>query len=170
MHPRTVAILIGAILVVSVGVRVLLFQGELLPLTDEAVLKRATSLTVFYQTANGQKALTVTRPEEVAELLSVLEMRSPRSAADDERALVNRRLAGGKVTFHFPDGTRLPLQFSSEEQLGNSLVSPSFYVKLCRYVSRVEGRAIHQLDAEPPGIRPVAPGAPPGADDPEPPP
>src|SRR4051794_18476584 len=143
MHPRTVAILIGAILLVSLGVRVLVFQGGLLPLTHEAVLKQATSLTVQYQTANGQKTLTLARPEEVADLLSALELQTPRSAADNEVVVAEQGgPGGGIVTFHFPDGTGLPLRFTSARELGDFQVNPSFYEKLCRYVSRAEGRPV----------------------------
>jgi hypothetical protein len=145
MHPRTVAILVAAILLLSLGVRALVLGGALLPLTEEDVLKHATSLSVAYQTPEGQqKTLTITNPKELADLFSVLELRYESS----DCLIKQGEGPGGKVTFHYPDGSRQQLEFASEDRLGSFVVNPRFYRGLCRCVSRVERRPIDRLDPE----------------------
>jgi hypothetical protein len=170
MHPRTIAILVGAILLVSLGLRVALHEGDLLFQSEEGVLKQATSLSVVYRTAAGQKTLTITKPEELADLFSVLDLRRPRPRDEEDVAVPfgARGPVGGTVTFHFPDGTRQPLQFVSEHRLGDTEVNPRFYEKLCGYVSRAEGRQLNRLDEEP-GMQPQlenGPGEAPGQPEP----
>ena len=48
MHPRTLIILVAAILLASFGVRLVVFEYGLLPVSEQALLKKATSLTVSY--------------------------------------------------------------------------------------------------------------------------
>src|SRR4051794_24218044 len=120
MHPRTVAPLVGAILLGALGLRGGVFQGGLLPVSEEGVLKKATALTVRYEVQGLSKSLTLTRPEELADLFSVLEFRKGK---EDDRLPHGRR---GGVKFHFPDGTIRELPFHSRSWLGESAVSPRF--------------------------------------------
>jgi hypothetical protein len=140
MHPRTIAILVGSVLAVSLVLRAVIYHAGLLPLSEEIVLKKATSLTVTY-TAGQPKTLTITDPEQLADLFSVLELHAPDRGQEpiDRQQFVAGQGSGGPVTFHFPSGRPRTLFFASPNWLGQSEVNPRFYASLCAYISRAEG-------------------------------
>ena len=59
MHPRTVAILVGSILLLGLVMRVVIFQTGLLPVSQELILKQATALTVPYTSDGVLKTVTI---------------------------------------------------------------------------------------------------------------
>jgi hypothetical protein len=62
MHPRTVAIVVGSILLLGLIMRVVIYQTGLLPVSEELILKQATALTVPYTSAGVLKTMTIRRP------------------------------------------------------------------------------------------------------------
>ncbi len=153
MHPRTIAILAGSILIVALVMRVVIHQAGLLPLSQEIVLKKATALTIAYATPaqKAKKTLTITDPAELADLLSVLDIDEGRHPP--EHVAFRGGATAGPVTFHFPDGRSRGMFFTSPNWLGSNRVNPYFYAKLCALVSRAEqGRQVDLLtnnEAEP---------------------
>jgi hypothetical protein len=153
MHPRTIAILVGSILLLGLVMRVVVYETGLLPVSQELILKQATALTVGYTSAGALKTVTINRPAELADLFAVLQVRRP-----DERGDVialggppglGPGGAGATVTFHFPDGTARQLAFQGPGWLGPFHANPRFYQKLCDYVSRAEGRPVELLQDNP---------------------
>ncbi len=201
MHPRTLVIVMGAIVLVSFGVRFVVYQHELLPISEQALLKKAMSLTVAYDVPGkdkkGQpillpKTLTISNPEDIADLLSVLELHRERYRDELDDGPRFRRRNGGmvvadpwgregwtrgtaKVTFHFPDGSTKPrppdeYQFADPGWLGQWKVNEQFYRKLCGHISRAEGRAVDPLLEQAPnrGNGQGNPGAGPNEENPAP--
>jgi hypothetical protein len=167
MHPRTIAILIAAILLAAFGLRFLVFHFELLPVTEVALLKKATAVTVTYtvwdrKDRQGQflptsKSLTISKTEEVEDLLAALQLRPSRFRDDRrrrEQELVFRGIpvvAAPTVAFHFPDGTsRGGMTFEAQDWLGHMGIEREFYLKMCDLVSRAEGKRVEVLGNGPP--------------------
>ena len=153
MHPRTIGILVGSILLLGLVMRVVIFRTGLLPVSEELILKKATSLTIGYTTAAGPKSLTINQPEQLVDLFAVLELRPPNERHDRMEqwgggggGMVG---ASGAVTFHFPDGTSRTLYFQGSNWLGRSEVNPRFYDRLREQVSRAEGRPVRFLQENP---------------------
>jgi hypothetical protein len=151
MHPRTIAILVGSILAVALVLRAVILHAGLLPLSEEIVLKKATSLTITY-TASVPKSVTISDPGQLADLFSVLELKDVPDETAQEKGMWAGRGTGGPVMFHFPNGLPRTLYFTSPEWLGRSQVNPRFYEKLCAHLSRVEGRRIDLFIDNGPGI------------------
>jgi hypothetical protein len=148
MHPRTVAIVVGSILLLGLVMRVVIYQTGLLPVSQELILKKATALTVGYTNAGALKTLTINRPEELADVFAALQISRP-NERDDVMAFGGPGVpgqAGGTVTFHFPDGTSQQLSFQGAGWLGPFHVNPLFYHKLREYVRRAEGRPVDLLE------------------------
>ncbi len=177
MYPRTLLILMVAIILTSFGVRFIVYQYDLLPINEQALLKKATSLTVTYEIQGkdkktGQptlrpKTLTISNPDEMEDLLAVLELRRESYRGEMDNGPMVKGRNGGmvavdpwgregwargtvKVTFHFPDGSIKPrppdeYQFAGPRWLGHWTINEQFYRKLCVHLSRAEGRALDPL-------------------------
>ncbi len=148
MHPRTVVLVVGLILLTSFGLRILIFQTGILPVSEELVMRQAVSLTVTYAVGGQAKTLTVDRPEALEDLFAVFRLRQREAHRDVvwRGGPVGQVPVGGAVKFHFPDHTARQLQFLSRDWLGEFEVDPRFYQRLCDLVSRAEGRRIDLLD------------------------
>jgi hypothetical protein len=152
MHPRTIAILVGSILLLGLVMRVVIYQTGLLPVSEELILKKATALTVPYTSAGVLKTVTISRPEELADLFAVLQISRPNERNDmiPWGGPGMPGPAGGTVTFRFPDGTTQQLSFQGPGWLGPFHVNPRFYEKLCAYATRAEGgRPVQVLQDNP---------------------
>jgi hypothetical protein len=150
MHPRTVAILAASILLLALGMRVVVYQTGLLPVSEELILKQAIALTVTYSSEGKAKTLFVNRPEQLQALFAVLDLR-PAGERPTTQDLKVWPVATGvlpiapSVTFHFPDGSRRQMYFQGQNWLEDFGVNPRFYAKLCEYASRAEGRPVQLL-------------------------
>jgi hypothetical protein len=148
MHPRTVAILTASILLLALGMRVVVYQTGLLPVSEELILKQATALTVAYVSGGKLKSLTISQPEQLQELFAVLDLRHDTNRRDEILAVngPGPPFGGtGQVTFHFPDRSTRQMYFRGPNWLEDREVNPRFYAKLCEYVSRAEGRPVQLL-------------------------
>lgn len=99
MHPRTVFIFVGAILLLGFGARWVVYHYNLLPLNKEMVLRQAVALTVTYPVdplktrlettsrvlgmvpglgwagvSSPERSVTISRPEDVEDLLASLRL------------------------------------------------------------------------------------------------
>jgi hypothetical protein len=124
-------LVIFGILTASVLLRLVVFRYGLLPVTMEAVLKKAVAIQVLYQTDVGQKQLWIGDRAQVDQLLSVLHTMqyAPGSHAYGRasgRALMN-------VNFIMPDGSQRSLYGMAPD------VDPAFFYVLSEIVSRHEG-------------------------------
>lgn len=150
MHPRTVAILVALILLLALVMRAVIYHTGLLPVSEELVLKQAVALTVTYSNRGNFKMLTIDRPEQLAEVFAVLDLRRNDPRKDDMIFNQQGLLAlGGQVTFHFPDRTTRLMVFRGQNWLEDAEVNPRFYAKLCELVSRAEGRPMQLLQDNP---------------------
>ncbi|MCC6420597.1 MAG: hypothetical protein IT429_20355 [Gemmataceae bacterium] len=195
MQPRTIAILVGAILLVAVGLRVFVYDSALLPVSEEVILKQATQVTVKYTLPHQpdpkkgpilkEKPLLVDRAEDLQALLATLTVR--RGQYHDDPGM-KWPVAGWAapppaVVFRMPDGKEITLTFERENYVRSSQndwgseVDPRFYEKVRELVSRAEKRPIDLLQQQPGAIKfdggPLRPGQwppgvapPPGAVDP----
>jgi len=153
MHPRTVAIVVLALLAGAVAVRVLVVRFGLLPASEEVVLKKAVAVTVDYFDGSQLKKLRVEDPGEVREVLATL-----RVQREDYYGSWNRR-PGNNVMFYFPNGSYRGFPLESPGQLGSFIVDRAFHAKLCEIASRREGKPIDVTRTPP---FPVPPGGGPG--------
>ncbi len=158
MHPRTIGILVGSILLLALVMRVVIYQTGLLPVSEELILKQATALTVGYTLAGVPKSVTINQPEQLADLFAVLDLYRANESKVEMPAFAGpggMPGVGASVMFHFPDGTSRVMYFNGANWLGGSEVNPRFYERLRAHISRIEGRPVHILqenlwDANPP--------------------
>jgi hypothetical protein len=130
---------------------------SLLPVSEEAVLKRAVAVTVFYNLNNVNKdlkALTIDEPDELKDLLAELRIRRE----DYIGGFGMRGTRRHPVKFHFPNGQVRDHFLEGPNQLGEFVVDRGFYEKLCEIVSRHEGCTVdvlefHPIPVPPPKIR-----------------
>jgi hypothetical protein len=143
MNPRTTALVVFGILVGSLFLRLAVFRFGLLPVTAEAVLKKAKAIQVDYISKGLPKSLRIDKPAEVAELLSVLRLDESNKWNDMGR--FGRGTGARNISFEMPDGQRQSFEFTKRASIGPFGVAPAFYVKLCELVSQHEGRRIDIL-------------------------
>lgn len=146
MHPRTVGIIVAAILLTAFGLRWLVFQTGFLPVNDEVVLKRAVELRVNFSVGGIPKTVWINRREDVQALLAELRVR--REGEDSRRWGGQGAGWGGgstSVDFIFPNGMQRNMQMTYSTQLGPHQIDSRFHTRLCEYLSSREGRRIDIL-------------------------
>src|SRR5882672_10258926 len=72
MRPRTLFVLIGLIFLTAFALRFGVVQYGWLPVSQEAVLKRATAITVTYHFQGNYKSLLIDDPADVNAALAAL--------------------------------------------------------------------------------------------------
>ncbi|MCI0464698.1 MAG: hypothetical protein L0Z62_47855 [Gemmataceae bacterium] len=156
MHPRTVGIIVGALLLAGLGVRLFLLDSSWLPVSPQTVLKQARSLTISYDFQGKAKTLTINESADLDALFAVLKLRRGEFREEEGPwmgGFPRGNFPGGAapaptVTFHFPDGSRQTLTFERPNWLGTSEVDPRFYHALCQLASRAEGRPVELFPNE----------------------
>src|SRR5580765_1885684 len=106
MHPRTLAIICVFLLVGSIAARFFVERFELLPISEEVVLKKAVALAVTYSDGGKLKKHYVTDPAQVREVLATLRIKE----REDKCLFMfeSRSMPGTWTTveFVFPNGYR----------------------------------------------------------------
>ena len=165
MHPRTLVLLLVLIFGLAVTGRFLVVRFGLLPVSEEAVLKRAVAVSVSYQLKGHSKVLTIDNQAELRELLGSLHLLEENYYGYTRFGMPRQQ----SVTFTFPGGKARHCSFEGPQpyRLGSNLVDRTFYDKLCEVVSRHEGQPVDVLDFRPTPIPPpnFAPLPPPGQED-----
>jgi hypothetical protein len=144
-----VVLLILAILAVAVGLRYVVVRFGLLPVSEEAVLRKAVKVTVYYRVGAETKRLDLTGPE-LHELFAALDVRREdpyRSTGGPYGA--SATTAAPTVEFHFPNGMARIYALTTRTELGPLTVGPAFQEKLLALAARHEGRPIESLSAAP---------------------
>jgi hypothetical protein len=149
MQPRTLMILVVLILAGAVGLRFLVVQYDLLPTSEEALLKRAVAVTVQYKVLAAQKSLIIADPVELSDLLQTLRFNG------DEPSYYGK-YTRSSLTFRFPNGRSREIKLGGPQpyRLGNQSIDRAFYDKLCEIVARHEGQAVDVLDLHPVAVPP----------------
>jgi hypothetical protein len=160
MRPRTLVLVMFGILTASVLIRIVVFRYGLLPVTMEAVLKKAVAIEVYYYVGSanlgdpGFKPLLINDRAEVERLLSVLHTVDLSHGSRGNGYHPGNAMAG--VSFVMPNGTQYGFNrggeyYASRAALvgggssGNGVqleVDPAFFYMLSEIVSRHEGRRI----------------------------
>jgi hypothetical protein len=150
MHPRTVGIVVAGILVFALGMRFAVFHYGLLPVSEEVVLKKAVALSVGYTLdGNNRKSLTITNPDQVEEILSLMELRRETFRDEWRKGGPGAVPGTADLTFHFHDRSTRTLAFEARDWLGQYRVNPRFYERLREIVSLSERKRIELLDQRP---------------------
>ena len=150
MHPRTVAIVAVVVLAAAIGLRVLVVRYSLLPVSEEAVLKKAVAITVGYYHHGSFKKLQITDPEQVQDVLGTLRIVDELGMARNFGSLAAQGSLVSKIPieFHFPQG--VTREYTLQKQmLGGFVVDRDFYRKLNEIASQRVGQAIDILDVPP---------------------
>jgi hypothetical protein len=152
MHPRTLGLLLVLIFGLALAGRFVVTKFSLLPVSEEAVLKRAVAVTVTYYFKGQTKSLTIDNRAELRDLLGSLHVLQE-DYYGYARFGMPRQQA---VTFTFPGGRTRHCNFEGPQpyRLGSNQVDGAFYDKLCELVSRHEGEHVDVLDFRP---MPIAP-------------
>jgi hypothetical protein len=124
-------LVIFGILTASVMLRIIVFRYGLLPVTMEAVLKKAVAIQVVYQTDVGQKQLWIGDRAQVDQLLSVLHTVQYPTGTHGYGHASGRVLMN--LNFIMPDGSQRSLYDMAPD------VDPAFFYVLSEIVSRQEG-------------------------------
>lgn len=156
MRPRTVFFIVVLILLGAVGMRFLVVRFGLLPVSEQAVLRRAEAITVMYQVNGVPKMLYIGDRTEVNELLASLEIHNEDFQYYYGGSSRNFGTNTTQVKFHFPGGTEHSFPVYDRMKLGQFGVAPGFYDKLKAVVSRHEKATVDLLTV------PVAPDVRPG--------
>jgi hypothetical protein len=158
MQPRTLAIAAFVLLAGSVALRYLVVHFGLLPVSEEAMLKKAVAITVTYFDQDQNKSLSISDPEQLAGLLAALRMQ------DSELYYYSGVTGGGglwwptpaTVTFEFSNGLSRGHTFNGPYNLGGYTVDEVFFNKLRTLVSNHEGHDVdilaHPVVISPPEI------------------
>jgi hypothetical protein len=148
MRPRTMVIAVLVLLLGAFGVRFLVVRFGLLPISQEAVLRHAVAVTVYYQVDGKSKTLRISDAREMSELLTTLHLRR-NDYSYYAFSGPGYNPGGGMVVFHFPKGQQQSHTMTGINQLGEFAVDPAFHTKLCEIVSRHEKKRIDSLVAPP---------------------
>lgn len=139
---------VAVLLVGGVGVLLVLPYLARQKVKKEAeVVKQAVSLKVTYMKGLGghqNKAVTITDPDELRELLSAIEVTSV------NRAIWISDAPYSEVVFTQPDGTVMMAKFAGRghldlQGLGQVYLTHRFYEKVCEALSRRAGKDIDVL-------------------------
>jgi hypothetical protein len=152
MHPRTLVILVVLTFGLALVGRFVVARFGLLPISEEAVLKKAKAVSVTYYSEGQNKTLVINDRAEVQELLDTLHLLS-----EDYYGYSNFGVPRlNTVIFVFPDNSLRNCGFHGPEpfQLGDNMVDRAFYLKLCELVSRHEGRPVDVLNIPPVPVPP----------------
>jgi hypothetical protein len=159
MHPRTMFILLVLIFSLALAGRFLVVRFSLLPVSEEAVLKHAVAVTITYNFHGQSKSLTISKDDELHELLSTLRVQQ-----EDYYAFSLGKARQQSVTFLFPNGRTRNCRLEGPQpyHLNGNVVDRAFYAKLCELVSRHEGQQVdvldfHPLPVPPPNFKPLPP-------------
>ncbi len=143
MHPRTLLILLVLLFGGAFALRFLVIRFALLPVTQEAVLRRATSLSVTYNSPQGYQTQVISDPRELKPLLAAI-----RVEQDDYYYSFGSGGRGANLTFHFPSGQQ-PLTLESSDKLGSYKVDRAFYDQLNKILSERAGHPVDVLYDQP---------------------
>jgi hypothetical protein len=146
MHPRTVAIIVGLILLGSFGMRWLIWHGGLFAVDEETMLKQATAIWVDYQFNGIYMRTGLTKAEDVQALLSTLHLVPMEREHFDDRGKV---WGGITIAFQFADGRMHHMHMVNPTWLGRNRVDPRFYQTLCDLISREKGVRVQLLPGAP---------------------
>jgi hypothetical protein len=126
---------------------------SLLPISEEAVLRRSTRVTVHYEVNGAVKKLQVSGAE-LSELLATLQVRR------EDYMYINGSsgtvMYAPMVEFQFPNGTTRSYAMTGKNHLGNYLIDPAFHDKLCDIASRHEQQRVDKLANAPVVFAPPA--------------
>jgi hypothetical protein len=147
MRPRTLVIAILALLIGAFGVRFLVVRFGLLPISQEALLRHAVAVTVYYEVDGKSKAMRISDAGEINELLATL--RITRNEYSYGYGGPGYNTGSGVVVFHFPKGQQQSHTMVGTNQMGEYAVDPAFHTKLCEIVSRHEKKKISSVVAQP---------------------
>jgi hypothetical protein len=147
MHPRTLVILLVLVFALAFGLRWLVTAYSLLPVSEEAVLKRAVAVTVSYNMGGQRKTLTIDEPDELRDLLRTMRFQREQWEGYTRHGMPPQQT----IDFRFPNGRsrHCNLEGPQPYQLSGFVVDKAFYDKLCEIVSRHEGRPVDVLDFHP---------------------
>jgi hypothetical protein len=148
MRPRTILVTVAVILALGIGGRVLIWAARLVP-GEHDDLKQATELRIRYGVDHQTRALVISDPPEVKQVLATL-------AIDDRRNRGRRWLYGGSsrtiggntVEFVLPRGPVVEARFVGRTQLNRSdrgtvfLENVQFYEILMSLLAEHEGKRI----------------------------
>jgi len=141
MQPRTVLIVIVLMFLAAFALRFAVVRYGWLPVSEEAVLKHATAITVAYTHRNANKFLRIDDPAEVRALLAALHVQR-----DDAHGVYwSARLPAATIGFHFSSGHYRTHNMDGPNVLGGYQVDRAFYDKLNEIVSRKEGEPVDIL-------------------------
>jgi hypothetical protein len=149
MRPRTVVIAILVLLLGAFGLRFLVQRFGLLPINQEAVLRHAVAVTVYYQVDGKSKTLRISDAREMNELQAALRIRQNDNHYGYAYGSQAYNAGSGMVVFHFPKGQQQSHTLVGTGQMGEFAVDPAFHTKLCEIVSRHEKQKIDSLVAQP---------------------
>jgi hypothetical protein len=145
MRPRTLALTILCILVVALVLRYCVYRYGWLPVTQEAVLKKAVDIRVTYLMDRQPRLMIINDAAERRELLGLLRVNEDLR----DRYHSYRGWGGGppakdaaSVSFTMPGVRSYSYQLTPDNLMGELLVSPAFFRKLDEIISRHEGRPI----------------------------
>jgi hypothetical protein len=156
MHPRTLVLLLILILGGAFALRFLVVRFGLLPVSEEAVLRRASAVTVSYSVRPGVvETQTIDDPRELRELLGTIRIEN------DEYYTTSgvSGTTGVVVTFHYPSGQQM-LNVDSPDKLSNYKVDRAFYDTLNRILSDRKGQPVDLLNDHPQNHNPLRPRRP----------
>jgi hypothetical protein len=151
MRPRIFAIVIFALLAGSLALRCIFVQFNVLPDSEEAVLKKTVAVSVTYFDGGQSKSHRISDPEQLADLLSALKIKDN----DHFPFGLNVTKTGdwpeeeATVVFEFANGMSRSHDLWGPRILGVYAVDGQFHKKLQSFVSSHEG---HEVDILAPAI------------------
>jgi hypothetical protein len=152
MQPRTLAIVVVVLVGGAIGLRLLVVHFGLLPVSEEAVLKKATAITVTYYNGEKVKSLRISDRDQLREALAALRIHEDRHGHYYGGFAIGMGMGvvpQTGVTFHFPNGTRREHLFSGGGGYQNLELNGQFCEKLSEIISRHEGKRVDVLSAPP---------------------
>jgi len=145
MRPRTLFVLLIVIFVGAFALRFGVVQYGWLPVSQEAVLKRAKAISVSYVSEGVYKTVLIDDSADVKAILAELRIRRDDYYSSRMPGIV---VPPTTVSFHFPGSHRRDYNLESPNQLGNYQLDRGFYEKLREIVSWKEGQQVDLLRRE----------------------
>ena len=154
MRIRTLIVLAVVMLVGALTLRFAVIRFGWLPVSEEAVLKKAVALKVTYYVSDaaGQsqaKSMWIDDSRQLSEALAMLHMgHMPDDDVDwdsEPTRAAGQTIPPVEVLFMFDDILARKHLLEGTGKLGGYEVDRTFYDKLCEFVSKLEGRKIIDL-------------------------
>jgi hypothetical protein len=150
MRPKTLALFIFFLFAAAMVARFCVYRYGLLPVTQEAVLKKALAIRVHFYLDQQMNIRDINESAQVRELLGLLRM------TDDPRtryhyAFSRMGAPGGArpepaLDFVMPGGGRFgsnsTFELVGQNRMGSFDVAPAFFHKINEILSQREGRPI----------------------------